>query len=108
MPRGQTFGGGGGNTSATVQLLTGTMPLTVCTPLSIRLKDTVRPDGGPHVTVIGNVMGGSGVVGVSFMIFLVTMSEPVCRQGPGTSGGGQICGTHFPPSITLPCGHAQE
>src|ERR1700722_8866416 len=76
MPRGQIFGGGGGNTSATVQLLTGTMPLTVCTPLSIRLKDAVRPDGGPHVTVIGNVMGGSGVVGVSFMIFFVTTSEP--------------------------------
>src|SRR4029077_3313805 len=44
---------------------------------------------------------------VLFTTFFITMSEPVCRHGPGTIGGGQICGTHFPPSITLPCGHMQ-
>ena len=75
MPRGQTFGGTGGNTSATMQVLTGTMPLTVCDPLSFRLKDAVMPDGGPHVTVIGNGMTGR-VAGVSFLTFFATMSDP--------------------------------
>src|SRR5665647_3740126 len=93
---------------------------------------TVMPAGMFSVMVMapaGNVIGGPALVthtlnqvpeppaGVFSLPICKsiddTQSPPSCTvpsghvHGPGTSGAGQICGTHFPSCSTVPCGHTQ-